>query len=339
MQGLPTPEITVIRAGALGDVVLALPAVAALRGAFPGAHLRAVGYPVHWEVAGGLIDEVQSIDSAAMAGLLINSPTESLQRPLGSSDLVVAWTGQNPTAALRAIGVRRIIHAPPTPPPGVHVACWLLQSLAELSTAEGGSVMSNFELDAWRLPYSAVELQAGRRLLEEHALIGAVLIHPGAGAGWKRWSPGRFADTGMALQCYGQRVALIQGPADDEAVAAVQRHAMRPFPVIPPLDSRRLGALISQATCYLGNDSGVTHLAGAVGTPTVALFGPTDPAAWKPLGATTVLHHCLAPSREDGDIRVCDDPACLEAITVEETVQAIERAIVQNRVESRRQTR
>src|SRR5579859_4008216 len=121
MQGHPIQEITVIRAGALGDVMLALPAVAALRSAFPGAHLRAVGYPVHWAVAGSLIDEVQSIDSAAMAGLLINRPDESLRRALGASDLVVAWTAQDPGAALRAIGVRRVVHAPPTPPPGVHV--------------------------------------------------------------------------------------------------------------------------------------------------------------------------------------------------------------------------
>src|SRR5579859_8015911 len=157
MEGRPIREITVLRAGALGDVVLALPAVAALRSAFPGAQLRAVGYPVHWAVAGDLVDEVQSIDSATMAGLLINTPTESLQRALGSSDLVVAWTGQDPTAALQAIGVHRTVHAPPTPPPGVHVARWLLQSLAAAAVAEERPAISAFELNAWRLPYSAVE--------------------------------------------------------------------------------------------------------------------------------------------------------------------------------------
>ena len=94
--------------------------------------------------------------------------------------------------------------------------------------------------------------------------------------------------------------------------------------------------MLSQAACYLGNDSGVTHLAGAVGTPTIALFGPTDPATWKPLGRTTVLRHCTAPSRPIAGIRVCDDPTCLEAITVDEAVSAVEEAIVQNSVEKRR---
>lgn len=328
-----------IRAGALGDVVLALPAVAALRSAWPDAHLRAVGYPVHWAVAGDLVDEVQSIDSAAMAGLLINTPTEPLRCALGSSDLTVAWTSQDPTSALQSIGVRRIIHAPPTPPPGVHVTRWLLDSLAELPAAEHRDAISAFELDAWQLPYSAGELQEGSRLLEEQALTGAILIHPGAGAVWKRWPAARFADTATRLQRLGHRVALIQGSADVEAVAAVQRHAPRPFPVLPRMEVRRLGALLSQVPCYLGNDSGVTHLAGAVGTPTVALFGPTDPATWNSLGRTTVLRHCPAPSRPDGGLRVCHDPDCLEAITVDETVQAIERATVQNRVENRRQTR
>lgn len=328
-------ELTVIRAGALGDVVLALPAVSLLRAAFSEAHLRAVGYPAHWAVAGELVDQVQSIDAAAMAGLLNNSPTEPLRRALGSSDLVVAWTGQDPTSALRTIGVRRVVHAPPTPPPGVHAARWLLQSLDDLLVEAHREPGSAFDLETWRLLYREAELQEGRKLLAELRLSGAVLIHPGAGAVWKRWPAARFADTGMELLRRGFRVALIEGPADGEAVAAVQRHAAEPFPVLPPMPIRRLGAILSLAPCYLGNDSGVTHLAGAVGTPTVALFGPTDPTTWKPLGETTVLRHCKATSRPDTGLRVCDDPTCLEAIIVDEVVRAIEQAIVQNRVESR----
>jgi heptosyltransferase III len=324
-------EITVIRAGALGDVVLTLPAVSALRSAYPTARLRAVGYPVHWGVAGNLADEVQSIDAAAMAPLLTDSPGEPLRQVLGSSDLVVAWTGHDPTSALRDIGVRYIVHTPPIPPPGVHGARWLLQSLTELLTDASGV---SFDLAAWRLPYSVAELQGGRARLEELGLTGAVLIHPGAGASWKRWPAARFAATGMALQSHGQRVALLEGPADSKVVAAVQCHATQPFPVIRPMETRTLGAVLSQAPCYLGNDSGVTHLAGAVGTPTVALFGPTDPATWKPLGRTTVLRHCTAPSGPGAGIRVCDDPACLEAITVDEVIEAVQQAIVQNSVEN-----
>jgi heptosyltransferase III len=336
MIGRPIEEITVVRAGALGDTMLALPAVSVLRFAFPGARIRAVGYPANWAVAGGLVDDVRSVDGPAMVGLLTNVPDEGLRRVLGSSDLVVAWTARNPTPALHTVGIRRVVHASSTPPPSIHAARWLLQSLSELLATERGFSVSSVDLDAWRIPYAEVEVQQARALLAECRLMEAVLMHPGAGAEWKRWPAERFAATGTELVRRGLRVALLQGPADEAAVAAVQDHAARPFPVVPPLEARALGALLSQVPCYLGNDSGVTHLAGASGVPTVALFGPTDPATWRPLGHTTVLRQCTAASRTDSGIRVCDDPDCLQAITVEEALDAIERMTVQNSVENRR---
>jgi heptosyltransferase III len=332
-------EITVVRAGALGDTVLALPAVSLLRSAFPHARILAVGYPANWAVAGGLIDDVRSIDGPGMAGLLTGVPGGGLRRALGSSDLAVAWTGHNPTSALRGIGVRRIVHAPPTPPPGIHAARWLLRSLSELLATEGRFSVASVDLATWRIPYTEVEVDQARALLLESGLLGAVLMHPGAGAAWKRWPAERFAATGTELVRRGLSVALLRGSADETAVAAVQDHAARPFPVVPPLEARALGALLSQASCYVGNDSGVTHLAGASGTPTVALFGPTDPTTWRPLGHTAVLRHCTAAGRADAGIRVCDNPDCLEAISVDEVLDAIEHLTVQNSVENRRQPR
>ena len=170
-------EITVIRAGALGDVVLTLPAVSVLRSAFPAARLRAIGYPVHWAVAGEIVDEVQSIDAAAMTPLLTASPAEPLRRTLGSSDLVIAWTGHDPTPALHSIGVQHIVHTPPTPPPGVHAARWLLQSVAGFPGTMAGQPESTVNLAAWRLPFSDAERREGRALLEG---IGADRSRPDA---------------------------------------------------------------------------------------------------------------------------------------------------------------
>jgi heptosyltransferase III len=199
--------------------------------------------------------------------------------------------------------------------------------------------VSTTDLQTWQLTYSEAELQEGRALLEEVGLVGAVLMHPGAGAVWKRWPADRFASTGLALLGRGLTVALVEGPADAEAVAAVQDHAGRPFPVLPPLEPRALGAILAQTPCYVGNDSGVTHLAGVSGAPTVALFGPTDPVTWGPLGKTVVLRHCAVGSHPRRGIRVCDDPQCLQAIAVDEVIRAIEHSTVQKAVENRGQTR
>jgi ADP-heptose:LPS heptosyltransferase len=117
-------------------------------------------------------------------------------------------------------------------------------------------------------------------------------------------------------------------------VEAVQTHAGRGFPVLPQLHPRILGALLSHAAVYLGNDSGVTHLAGVSGAPVVALFGPTDPVQWRPLGDVVVLRRCTTSAGSGNRIRVCDDPACMQAISVDDVLEAIDRLNVQNSAKS-----
>ena len=85
-----------------------------------------------------------------------------------------------------------------------------------------------------------------------------------------------------------------------------------------PLDE--LAAILKQCDLYVGNDSGITHLAAAVGTPVVALFGPTDHQVWAPRGKSVSILHgktdCAPCSREK--MQVCPEQRCMETITVEE---------------------
>jgi ADP-heptose:LPS heptosyltransferase len=79
---------------------------------------------------------------------------------------------------------------------------------------------------------------------------------------------------------------LLEGPADNE-IANYLRARLEPFTPLCIVKNWRLGklaALMTKSSLYLGNDSGISHLAAACGTPTVALFGPTDPHIWAPLG-------------------------------------------------------
>jgi heptosyltransferase-2 len=110
-------------------------------------------------------------------------------------------------------------------------------------------------------------------------------VHPGSGSPAKNWPASRFAEAVRALSP-GRGWLLVSGPADADAAGALAGepggvHARE----LPP---RLLGALLSRAGLFLGNDSGVTHLAAAFGAPTLALFGPTDPAQWAPAGATVL---------------------------------------------------
>ena len=104
-------------------------------------------------------------------------------------------------------------------------------------------------------------------------------IHPGSGSPAKNWPAPRIAALVRSLGA--ARWLLVRGPADDAAAALETEPGAR---VARDLPLRVLAALLARAGAYVGNDSGVTHLAAASGAPTIALFGATDPRVWAPLG-------------------------------------------------------
>lgn len=310
-------SIALVRAGALGDTVLTLPAVQALRDSYPKAHLCAIGYPAPWKIAGSLMDEVLSVDRAELAGLLTGTPVPALISWLSQVDLLVLWTQQDRGSMLRSTAKPEIISASPYPPPGIHASAWLLQTLALPDDTPAG----------FRLAFDGAERAEATSVLRALHLSRPVMLHPGAGAHWKRWPAERFAALADALERRGRQVLLVEGPSDMESIEVVQAHAARPYPVLHEASLRRLAALLAQGSLFIGNDSGVTHLAAISGVPTVALFGPTDPASWAPLGTSRVVRSCTARATFQGQIRVCDDPACMSAVTVAEVMAVIEQAL------------
>lgn len=119
-------------------------------------------------------------------------------------------------------------------------------------------------------------------LRENKPIIG---IHPGAGKIPNRWPARRFAETADELikKSMGA-VVLFQGPGEENLVEAIQANMKHSCHIMPKLTLRDLAASFSHLNLFICNDTGVLHVAASVGTPTIALFGPTDPALWKPLG-------------------------------------------------------
>lgn len=310
-------RIPVIRAGALGDTVLALPALQMLRQHFPQAHLEVVGYSENWSVALPLVDRITSIDLPAFGGLYSGIAHSGLAREVAGIDLVVAWTGHDPRPSLQDAGARRTVWRSPLPPPGIHAAQWLVDSLENVIPGDPQPTPPSLHL-------SRAELDRGEQTLSDLGLERPIILHPGAGAPWKRWPPDRFAQLGDSLRAGGCSVALACGPADPGSVAAVQRATgARPFAVLPQLPARPLGAVLARSFAVVGNDSGVTHLAAAAGAPTVALFGPTDPVSWSPIGHVQVVRECTERPTQAGQIRVCDDPHCMDRISVAQVLEGL----------------
>jgi ADP-heptose:LPS heptosyltransferase len=156
------------------------------------------------------------------------------------------------------------------------------------------------------------------RWLRERAVDGRrlVAVHPGSGGAAKRWPPHHFAALMDRIAGTGATPLLIEGPQDAEV--ALETRAARTLPHDDPRCTARelpitdLAALLARCVAYVGNDSGVTHLAALAGCPTVAIFGPTNPALWRPLGQC--VSTMRVSTRRAADVPLDDVWAALTAL-------------------------
>jgi ADP-heptose:LPS heptosyltransferase len=273
----PPPRALVVRLGALGDVLLLRRAVATLRRSGFRVVLMAPGSSGAALVGGGpsevaLCLDVERADLAALwapdAG-----PPAALRETVGDVALAYAVSADEILAANLARLGGRVIHSAPAPPPGTHASDWLARPLATIGLDVAPTVAS--------LQFSPAETAAARPW-QERLPARFLAIHPGSGSRFKNWPAERFALLAREL-ARDEPFLVVRGPADRDASAPLLD---LPGAVLADeLPPRTLGALLARAGAFVGNDSGVTHLAAAAGAPTLALFGPTDPAQWAPIGA------------------------------------------------------
>lgn len=295
----PPARVALLRPGALGDALLAFPTLAWLPHVWPGTRLlfvaRAEVLPL--VEAAGLADATLSFDDPVWGALWANEPTDSalLRDAVGGADAAVAWLRDadgTVARALGAAGVARVIVAPGQPANGTeeHVALYLARTLTPLGLAN--SPKSLGELAAL-LPsmVSAVGEQIAQSVWIELGLERSrvVALHPGSGGAAKCWPPECFAVIAAHLRHAGYTPLVIEGPADRTSVARLLAASSSggdvALLVARDLTVEAVASVLARCAGYLGNDSGVSHLAALVGCPTLALFGPTDPVRWAPVGS------------------------------------------------------
>ncbi|QOJ15140.1 MAG: hypothetical protein HRU75_11010 [Planctomycetia bacterium] len=154
---------------------------------------------------------------------------------------------------------------------------------------------------ALRVQPSADRVRAARAALRQAVGSDAhpvCLIHPGSGGAAKCWPVSHFAAVARELTQSGWRVAFLIGHVERERWSGdVVAELAAVAPRMEPPDAGALALLVAAADAFVGNDAGPTHLAALLGTPTVALFGPTRPQRWRPLGPrVTVLSGCADPT-------------------------------------------
>jgi len=266
-----------VRAGALGDVLLLRRAVAALRRggyevtllapASSGRALRGEGP----SEAQRLVDW----ERADVAALLADGDVraETLPPDLRRCELALACTRSEALVRnLRALAPR-VLPRDPEPPAGVPAGRWLAAPLEALgldvATPPSPCVATPDE--------EARAVDFVRRLPR-----GFLAVHPGSGSAAKNWPAAGWLELVDRLRPPAPWL-VVCGPADAQAAAPLRMRAG--VVVAEDLTVRVLGAVLARAGAFVGNDSGVSHLAAAWGAPTVALFGPTDARTWAPEGA------------------------------------------------------
>jgi len=186
------------------------------------------------------VDEALSADDARLLPIFADPP-----RPWAKFDLTVGFAG------LPFGDIRR--HPLDAVACGVHVADWLVEAFDPKFSD--------------RSPHLDVRVAQGAELA----------VHPGAGSPAKRWPPRQLA---AVVQAMALPSALVCGPADEGAVEALSSQIPGPTQVWRGLTLPELARRLKGSHFFLGNDSGISHLAAAVGTPTAGIYVSTDPAIW-----------------------------------------------------------
>lgn len=326
-------RILVVRLSALGDVLLATPAVRALAARFPEAridwlveapyvpllegnpHARPVAYAKRGVDAGvrGLLGLRREL-AARGYDLVVDLQDKPKTRLFhGLAPQCVAFRKRTPGEALRSLftAERPLVRA--------HAVDLFLEALAPLGVEPRGR-----ELEL-RLPASAAAPSVG----QDRPLAG---LAPGARWATKRWAPERFAEVARGLAARGYAPVLLGGPGDAAEFARVRAAAPElVFQDTAGLDVRGLALAIARCRVVVANDSGPVHIASALGVPVVAVFGPTSPARWRPLSPRSEVVAaglaCSPCSNHGGERCPLGHLDCLGRIEAAAVLAAVERVV------------
>ncbi len=315
-------EILLIHPGGLGDIILALPAIALLRDKFRSARITLAANLDHVApIRGAYVERAVSLSTLPLHNLYgDNTLPPSEVRFWKSFDRIISWTGSGDAAFVKRMKEVR---------PDACIGSWRPDVQEQRHVSQlfvdtlGSEIASGMNAIPRFISLESKVSERGLQWLNERCWNTRepfIALHPGAGSKSKRWPLARFIRLAQRLVAQQNKLVIIEGPAESGFAAQIARElpagaAMK----AESLSLDILAAVMARSKVFVGNDSGIAHLAAALGIRCVVIFGPTLPRHWAPLGPNVrVLRNCGGC---EGCIAGGDNHTCLDNITVEDVLR------------------
>jgi ADP-heptose:LPS heptosyltransferase len=305
----------IIQPGAVGDLILTLPLVRLLKETCKLDRVDAIGHFERLRMLAGRspIGRIFSQEEAQLHRLFVDSAEfdveegDRLIEQFRKYEWIVTFLAdekghfeRNLIFAASITHAAEIFTLTPKPPADFteHAARYHLKQFAEQAELEitpDEKLLTEPLIAISQADQPAVQKHFSELALETYRPI--VAIHPGSGGEHKCWPLENFLKLSTQLREEQMEVIFLLGPAERERWDAnTIRQIEAVGPVLGELPLADVAAVLSCCAGYVGNDSGIGHLAGSMGIPTVTIFGPTDPGQWRPLGPKVSI--CQSPQCE-----------------------------------------
>jgi len=312
-------QLLIIHQGALGDIVVTFPILKALRTAIPridGICRSSFG---RLAVDLGVLDTSYPLESARFASLYTERIDPEVVTLMSTYHNILLFSfSEFLERSVKRINGPRVLRVLPWPAMSQkkHVTEFLALQVRNCDLL-GKEDRRRFSRALFHLKSGAT----GKRCSSARAIIS-----PGAGSVKKRWPLERFMMVAAELKKRGLQPSILLGPAEVDLEAVLQHGSQSRPQVVKTRTFQELITLLESAVIYIGNDSGVSHLAAFLGVPTLVIFGPSDPDRWCPFGSHVRIVKAASPCNPcfDTDRPDCPERNCLEEITPDRIVEALE---------------
>jgi len=305
-------KLLIIHQGALGDIVSIFPAIIRLKEKF--GRIDAICKKSIGELASSLklIDKFYPVEAAFFSSVFSDKADPRTADIFRAYDEIILFSYSQELESIISDMVNRkiyLIHPRPDAYLEIHILNHVLYHLAENGLIPDTAWPEN---DCFmRLPEQKEAKNPYDRL--------KILIHPGSGSARKNWESSNFIKVSKNIKSLGMNPEIILGPAEQNLFEIFAGSLPAGSKIHILTDLSDLMTILKQSGGFIGNDSGISHLAAFTGIPTVVIFGPSNPKRWKPFGRSveavrteTDCSPCFETGKSD-----CKEMKCLEGITPE----------------------